>query len=447
MSFLKLLIKDKRTLLASKNIFLMFILKGGNILISLLYVPLLINTLNTYNYGIWLTITSIIAWLNLLDIGLGNGLRNNLSKALTKDDKLEANIFISTSYVILVAFVICIVVLFSIINIFLNWSEILNVNSEMSIELKKIVSIVFYFFSLQFTLKLINSILLAFQKPALSSFFIFIGQLFSYIIILVSVKIFFIDSFIYLAWIISVIPVFVLLMASIYMFKYPLKEYRPMLKYYKYNYFNKIFNLGLKFFFLQIITIIIYQTNNLIIAHSLGQSSVTDYNIAYKYVGVISMLFTIILTPFWSATTDAYYRNDFTWIKRTVRKLNIIWVSMLFLGFGLLFFANQLYSLWLGDSVIVDKMLLYLVFIYFIIYMRYGIYGYILNGIGKVKLQLIITAIIAILYIPSTLMLSEKYNLNGIIISMIIFAIVNALWSHLQYNKLINRTAKGVWDK
>ncbi len=438
---------DKRTLLASKNILVMLFFKGGNILISLLYVPLLINTLNTYNYGIWLTVTSIIAWLNLFDIGLGNGLRNNLSIALTKDDILESNILISTSYVLLIVFVILLVILFSIINIFIDWSEVLNVGSEMSFELKKIVSIVFYFFSLQFMLKLINSILLAFQKPALSSFIIFIGQLVSYIIIFLSVKIFFIDSFIFLAWIISLIPVFVLFVVSIYLFKYPLKEYRPKWKYYRSNYINIIFNLGLKFFFLQIITIIIYQTNNLIIAHKLGQSSVTDYNIAYKYIGVISMIFTIILTPFWSATTDAYYKGDFDWIKKTVLKLNFIWIGMILIGIVLLFFADQIYFFWLGDSVKVDRVLLVLVFIYVIIFMRYGIYGYIINGIGKIKLQLIVTAFIAVFYIPFTLFLSEKYNLYGIILSMILFAAINALWSHLQYYKLLNRSAKGLWNQ
>lgn len=444
---LKLKGLDKRSFLAIKNVLMMLVLKGGNIIISLLYVPLLINTLNTYNYGVWLTITSIIAWLNLFDIGLGNGLRNNLSKALAEDNPEKANILISTSYVVLITFVVLLIGLFAIVNIFLDWNEILNIDSEISIDLKKIVSVVFYFFSLQFALKLINSILLAFQKPALSSLIIFITQLLSYVIIFFSVKVFFIDSFVYLAWIISAIPVFVLLIVSIYMFKYPLKEYLPKLINYKYDYIGRIFNLGLKFFLLQIITIIIYQTNNLIIAHKLGQSSVTDYNIAYKYLGIISMIFTIILTPFWSATTDAYHRDDFEWIKKAVLNLNLIWIGMIPFGIGLLIYADEIYFLWLGDSVQVDKYLLGLFLVYFMIFMRYGIYGYILNGIGKVKVQLIITASIALLYIPFTLFLAERYNLNGIIMSMISFALVNALWSHLQYSKLINKTAKGIWDQ
>jgi O-antigen/teichoic acid export membrane protein len=407
---------DKRTVKAYKNILQMLFLKGGTMIISLLYVPLLINTLTVYNYGIWLTITSLVAWVTLFDIGIGNGLRNNLSEALAKDNISEANIFISTSYVVLFLFTIIFAVIFTIINFFLDWSIILNVSNDMSSELKKIISIVFYFFSIQFVLNLINSILLAFQRPALSSLILFIGQLLSFIIIWISVKIFVVDSFVYLSALISIIPVLVLFIFSFYIFK------------------------------LQIITLIIFQTNNLIIAHKLGPSFVTDYNIAYKYIGIIAMIFAIILTPFWSATTEAYHRDDLKWIREIVLKLNFIWVGMLLIGCGLIYFSTELYYLWVGDNIIVDKKLLFLLLIYFTIYMRYGIYGYIINGIGKVKLQLIITGIIAILYIPTTLFFAESFGLYGIILSMILFILINAVWSQLQYFKLVNKKAQGIWD-
>jgi O-antigen/teichoic acid export membrane protein len=437
---------DKRTVKAYKNILQMLFLKGGTMIISLLYVPLLINTLTVYNYGIWLTITSLVAWVTLFDIGIGNGLRNNLSEALAKDNISEANIFISTSYVVLFLFTIIFAVIFTIINFFLDWSIILNVSNDMSSELKKIISIVFYFFSIQFVLNLINSILLAFQRPALSSLILFIGQLLSFIIIWISVKIFVVDSFVYLSALISIIPVLVLFIFSFYIFKFELKEYRPKLINYRADYIGKIFNLGIKFFILQIITLIIFQTNNLIIAHKLGPSFVTDYNIAYKYIGIIAMIFAIILTPFWSATTEAYHRDDLKWIREIVLKLNFIWVGMLLIGCGLIYFSTELYYLWVGDNIIVDKKLLFLLLIYFTIYMRYGIYGYIINGIGKVKLQLIITGIIAILYIPTTLFFAESFGLYGIILSMILFILINAVWSQLQYFKLVNKKAQGIWD-
>ena len=60
-----------------------------SVLINFLLVPLTLNYLNPTRYGIWLTLTSVINWVNVLDIGLGTGLRNKFAEALaTNDDGL-----------------------------------------------------------------------------------------------------------------------------------------------------------------------------------------------------------------------------------------------------------------------------------------------------------------------------------------------------------------------
>ena len=78
-AFLK--IKSKRTQNISKHILLSFIFRTSGILISLLLVPLSINYIGIENYGVWLTISSVIAWLTFFDIGLGHGLRNKFAEA------------------------------------------------------------------------------------------------------------------------------------------------------------------------------------------------------------------------------------------------------------------------------------------------------------------------------------------------------------------------------
>lgn len=73
---------DKRNSKAIKNVLFSFFLKGGSILTSLLIVPMTLSYLNSYEYGVWLTLSSILSWIYILDIGLGNGLRNKLTEAL-----------------------------------------------------------------------------------------------------------------------------------------------------------------------------------------------------------------------------------------------------------------------------------------------------------------------------------------------------------------------------
>ena len=49
-------------------------------------------------------------------------------------------------------------------------------------------------------------------------------------------------------------------------------------------------SLGIMFFFLSVLSIAFYQTNNLIISHYLGPEEVTVYNIAYRYINVLPMV-------------------------------------------------------------------------------------------------------------------------------------------------------------
>ena len=55
-------------------------------MIYLLLVPITLGYLNPYEYGVWLTLNSILVWFNSFDIGLGNGLRNKLTIALAEND-------------------------------------------------------------------------------------------------------------------------------------------------------------------------------------------------------------------------------------------------------------------------------------------------------------------------------------------------------------------------
>lgn len=46
-----------------------------------------------------------------------------------------------------------------------------------------------------------------------------------------------------------------------------------------------------------------------------GPDQVTIYNLSYKYFSVLIMAFSIVISPLWSAITEAYVRKDFKWFK------------------------------------------------------------------------------------------------------------------------------------
>lgn len=137
---------SKRTVLAKKNIVYSFFIQGSSVIISLLFVPLLLDYLDTERYGIWLTMVSIVGWFTFFDAGLGNGLRNNLTAALAEGKEQLAREYVSTSYAIVGIIFFTVLLIFYIVNPLLNWQIILNTSSVTKNELSLLAQIVFTFF-------------------------------------------------------------------------------------------------------------------------------------------------------------------------------------------------------------------------------------------------------------------------------------------------------------
>lgn len=438
--------QDARSAESLKNSFYMLAIKIMAMTISFLYVPLLIHQLDTTNYGIWLTLTSIVSWCSFLDIGLGHGLRNLLAEAIAKDEKDKIKSLVGTSYAILGGIISILIPLILIIFPLFNWAKILNAPNEMSNELLYLAIIVIICFFIQFVLNLIQSILLAIQKPAMSSFLALISQITAFFII-------FLLSFqgkryplLIYGGIISIVPVFITLISTIYLFKTKLNYLSFSYKDINFSLSRDLFGLGVKFFFIQLTAILLFQTNNLILAHVAGPDKVTDYNLAYKYIGIISMLFTIIVTPIWSATTDAYHRKDYQWITKTIIKLRKAFLLMSSVGICMVICSRFVYNIWVGKNIQVDYFVQVLLLGYFIASMWCGIYCNILNGTGKVKLQFIITLIEAIIHIPLAIFLGKIYGIYGVLASMFIMTFINTIWEPIQVNKILSNKAKGIWN-
>lgn len=139
--------------------------------------------LNETEYGIWLTLSSIVTWINFFDIGLGNGLRNKLAEALAQNNKILGQEYVSTTVALLVLIMGSIFLIFIIINPFLNWNKILNVTTISPYALTKLVFVIIGFFAIQFIFKFIGIILLADQKSSLNDLLSTVSSLLSLLII------------------------------------------------------------------------------------------------------------------------------------------------------------------------------------------------------------------------------------------------------------------------
>lgn len=436
----------ERSINANRNIIALFLIKGCSIAISLLIIPLTLHYVSSIKYGIWLTLSSIIAWFGFFDIGFGNGLRNKFTEALANGEKKLARIYVSTTYAILTLIILLIVILFLIINPFLNWAKILNTESGMASELSTLAVIVFIFFCIQFVLQLITIVITSDQKPAKTALINLIGNFLSLIIIFILTKTTK-GSLLYLGASLSFTPILVLLSASFWYYKREYKEFTPALKYVDFSYAKNLMSLGIKFFFISICAVIIFQTNNIIIAQLLGPQEVTSYNIANRYFGIILTLFSILMTPFWTAFTEAHSKSDYLWIRKTITKLQVIWLITIILTGIMLLFANFIYSFWIGKDVTIPFKLSLFAAVYVLLYNWQMIYLHFLNGLGKIQIQLFCLLFMSILNVPLALFLGKRFGIIGIMLSSILLFLFLGIILFVQYRKIINNKAFGIWAK
>ena len=438
---------DSRSKKMYKNTVAMIGIRGVSMILTLISAPIMLHHVDRADYGVLLTLTSIVGWVGYMDVGLGNGLRNKLPEFLAKGDFHSAKKIVSSCYVTLAIYVALIIVIFLIVSPFIDWLGVLNSPTSDAGEIRGLTNVVFIAFCIQFLFGLINSILFAYQMPAFQSLFTFVGQFVALIALVIQVYVFDVTSVLQIGAVNS-IPPLVLFLGSIGLFRTKLKDIAPSFKLFEFKSVGSILSLGLKFFVLQMITIVLFQANSIIIARVVSPEAVVEYNLAFKYVSLLTMIFTIVITPVWSATTDAYVRKDFEWINKTLSFSRKVCIASVFIGVLMVLASKFVYGMWLGrGSIDISYSTTGLIFLYISFEMLYKVYGTIINGTGKVFAQMILTGIIAIIYIPLAIFLANLCGLSGVLIANVIVFALNYAWSKLQCNKLISQTATGIWNK
>lgn len=436
-----------RSVKAKKNILISAGVKGLNIAIGFVLVPLTIGYVDESQYGIWITLSSVVTWFRFFDVGLGNGMRNRFAEAMARGEVERARTYVSTTYAILGAISAGVVLVFFLVNPFLDWAFMLNADEGLGDDLKMVALIVFSFFALNFVMKLITTILTADQRPAMAGVFNLGTNALTLTAIFILTKTTE-GSLVNLAWVLGGAPVFVLGLASFIFYNKQYKAVAPSFRYVDRSYFNDLISLGWKFFVIQVIGIIIFSTDNVIITQLYGPAAVTPYNIAFKYFGIITKVFTIVSAPFWSAYTEAYTKMDVEWIKRTMKKLIMVWRAMAVLAVGMVFGAEWFYSWWVPTIKV--PFLVSVCMAIYVVALAWGTpFVVFMNGVGKVRLQLTVSLVGGILNIPLSIFFAKYLEMGsaGIILATTLCVCYGFIIAPIQYRKIINQTATGIWNR
>ncbi len=391
----------------TKNILSVFALKGVALLLSFVMTPMYIVFFENNSFlGVWYTILSIMTWILTFDLGIGNGLRNNLAYALAQKNKLRCKSLISSAYISLGVFSTIVFVVLWLIIPWVNWQKVLNSNIDAEI-IQQVITLLLLGLVIQFFFKIVVSILYAIRKTAYANLLPVLTNMMILFFLLFSPETSDNSRFVLLAIVYSIASILPLIISTIIVFSTTLKEYRPSYKNFSIEASKQVLMIGGLFFFIQIGLLVVNSTNQVLINTFFGGEAVVQYTVYYRLYYMAIMFFSLITQPTWSEISIKYGESNIRWIKKAYRFLLLISSVIVACTIAVTMALKKIFLVWLGSNNIVPVN--YTTGIVFLIWIAIELVVMsstcVANGMSKLRIQAVTVGAAAVLKVPVTFVL------------------------------------------
>lgn len=416
--------------------------KAGAVLASFISISIMIKYLGVEKFGVWSTILSVMTWLVLFDLGIGNGLKNCISKALAENDRVETSKYISAGYTLIggIALILWLVSFFGAY--YIPWLRVFNTIAVSSDEIRVAVQISLSCVLLNFWIGLVGSVLGGFQKTSLVT----LGQFYSNIISL---------CFVWLAW--AMLDSSIVVLAIVYGGSMLCAGVLLSIGFYRSNrdlipvffwrreYLSPLLSVGLTFFTIQIAVLVVFTTDKILISQFFGPQLVTQYEVVMKIFALFSFAHALISAPLWPAYADAFHRKDKRWIRRMLNKQLMVFAFFAFAVLVMVLLAKKIILIWIGEDFTVSSGLISVVAIFVLVSIWNNIYAMILNGVGRTNVQLITAVLAMLLNIPLAYILVKVYGLgvSGVVAAATVSLLFSAVALPLQVFRSVLKEGSG----
>lgn len=417
------------------------IFKAAAIASSFLALPFTIKFLGAEAFGIWATMLTLLSWVMLFDLGIGNSLKNKLSEAFAAGDTHSASSLVSTAYIVIGLVSAILFLIFLLASFYIPWQSVFNTHSIENGHIHLAMVLLVFFICINFWLSLISQIYHGFQKSSAAVFGQFVSNFIAFVLVVILYK-FFDSNVLYMVLCYGGALVIANLLLSFSLFRNN-RELVPRISLFSKNSVGSLVDLGMRFFVIQIAVLMIFMTDKILITQLLGPSAVMPYEVLFKLFSVITVLHSLILVPLWPAYTEAYAKRDFVWISAQLKK-QIYIASFLFAGaIVLLLLGPYITKLWIGNDFHAPFST-YVVFAVFIVVSVWNnVFAYYVNAINKTNVQLVTAVIGAVMNVPLSIFLvkSLDFGLNGILISTVICLSLYSIVGPFEVYRTLKRKA------
>lgn len=417
---------------AKTNIAWSLVAKLVSMAVALLSVPLLLSLLGTHQYGIWATLTSLVAFISLLDLGVGNSMRNSVASLATSNDVLLQAEFIGFFRLLCLVGVLA-AISFSLI---VPWLEISSGHSVAA-------WLLYVPLLLLLPLMLGSNVLQGARATGLQamlqasgswSFFIFIGM-FAWLGITPSI------NSLALSW-----SIFYLL-ALIVVFSLALRTLKLTWSRLLGGSISSLpsgrLRVGLEFLVLQLSSLVLYGLGNVLVFDNLGASEVARYDILNKVFQVGLSLYTIVIGVMWSEIAKSRAAGDAGALTRILRRLALIAVFFSMASVLGALVVPTLVDIWTGHRIHVETSealsVAGLVSVQSLAYVG----AVFMNAFEQVRLQIILGVVSIILMVPlATTFMSQGLGIASVPLAAMLLTVLPMICCNVYAVRLVRGVCK-----
>ncbi len=394
--------------------------RGISIAVSAISIPLTVRYLGAEMYGVWVTIGTTLAMLGVMDLGIGNTLTNSISEAYALGSKELAGLYTASAFWMMAAVALFLGIIGYPLWHVLNFGSIFNIHDPFAIKQSRdAVGMAYILFLLGLPTNLVNKLLGGYQQLHIANYFSAAGAVLSLLAIVATT--YFHGGLVVLVLAYSGS----LLLSNMICMSWLFLSYKPWLfpsfKQIHISTAKQMLGVGGMFFLLQLSALVVFNSDNLVIAHYLGANEVTPYNVTWRLVGYAAVLQTLLTPALWPAYSEAIVRGDSSWVRLTYRRTML--VTMLFASICCLIFLSTgrtLIRLWAGSAAMPSEGLLIAMCVWVLISTLMNNEATLLVAANEIRLQTWLALIAAALNIFLSIVLVQKIGSVGVILGTIL---------------------------
>lgn len=385
----------KKIIKQNKENILNYVFQFGGILINIFFIKILINSLDKERFGIWQTMLTFVSYVALVNFGVGNGLRNYITKLTANNQTEVIGLALGKTVLKLIPIIATSLVVMPVIIYNLNFDFFFKDIKLDQNEIKYSLIIYSFFFIINIILSLVNSLSYGLQKSYLSTGSNFFNLATCFTIVLILNNIFQLN-------LIHIALIFGLSQSIVYIiyYFYLSRKFNIDIRFKGDLDLTEINKLSINFFVIELLYIVFSSLDNILISKFLGAQETADYSVVSKIFFVIIALFTTLLIKFWNNVTYAFEIKNHSWIHKELKKLVLISFGVFLFCLVITLFRDVILNLWIGKDIIKTSAVTFLLFsVFTFLTCINSILMFLHNGLGRFKYQLISYSIMILIYL------------------------------------------------